>query len=73
MIARFNKLRRTVSLLLATAWLCAGMMPAVVWATDPPPVQVAQAPLRRGAGPLRLRPHRQPRKPRRRCRSPTPT
>src|SRR5690349_2117461 len=43
MIARFNKLRRTVSLLLATAWLCAGMMPAVVWATDPPPVQVAQA------------------------------
>ena len=43
MIARVNKLRRTVSLLLATLWLCAGMMPAVVWATDPPPTQLAQA------------------------------
>src|SRR5512146_1019476 len=43
MIARVNRLRRNVSLLLATLWLCAGMMPTVVWATDPPPVQVAQA------------------------------
>ena len=43
MIARVNKLRRTVSLLLATLWLCAGMMPAVVWATIPPPTQLAQA------------------------------
>jgi ammonium transporter, Amt family len=43
MIARVRKLRRTVSLLLATLWLCGGMMSAVVWATDPPPVQMAQA------------------------------
>ncbi len=43
MIARVNKLRRTLSLLFAMLWLCAGMMPAVVWATDPPPVQLAQA------------------------------
>ena len=43
MIARVNKLRRTVSLLLATLWLCGGMLPTVVWATDPPLVQLAQA------------------------------
>ena len=43
MIARVNKLRRMVSLLLAALWLCAGMMPVVVWATDPPAVQLAQA------------------------------
>jgi Amt family ammonium transporter len=43
MIARVRKLRRTVSLLLATLWLCGGLMSAVVWATDPPPIQVAQA------------------------------
>ena len=43
MIARVNKLRRMVSLLLAALWLCAGMMPAVVWATDPPGLQLAQA------------------------------
>src|SRR6266404_2958425 len=43
MIARVDKLRRTLSLLFAMLWLCSGMMPAVVWATDPPPVQLAQA------------------------------
>ena len=54
MIARVNKLRRTVSLLVATLWLCAGMMPAVVWATDPPPVQLAQASASPAPQPRRL-------------------
>ena len=47
MIARVNKLRRIVSLLLAALWLCAGIMPTVVWAqasTSPAPAAAAKTP-----------------------------
>jgi Amt family ammonium transporter len=43
MIVRLHRFRRTLSPLLVTLWLSAGMMPTLVWADDPSPVQVAQA------------------------------